>query len=210
MLFTGLKHTHQLLVVLFLLSILIKLILLFTNSAKFDVYRDKTKKAEMWVTILFLVLGIVMAFMKEGQFHTLFWVKLGMIGAAIPITIIGFKKKNKILSMLGVFVFIMSYGVSEMAAKRGVSKTAEVSAEQAGTVDHGKMLYDLNCALCHGEAGNKQLDGAADLSKSTLNESEISAIIQNGKGSMPSFGSLTEEEKSAISLYVKSLAGNQQ
>jgi hypothetical protein len=205
MLFTGLKHLHNFAVVLFLISILIKLVLLFTNSSKFDTYRAKVKVPEMIVTILFLVLGILMMVNKGGQFHSLFWVKLGMVFTAIPITIVGFKKKNKILSLIGVFMFIMSYGVSEMASKKGVVTTTEFAVEAQGTVEHGKALYENNCVVCHGEAGDKKLDLAADLKISTISDSEIQNMIKNGKGSMPRFSEFTEEEINALKEYVKTL-----
>ena len=175
--YTGLKHLHHLLVVLFLLSILIKLVLLFLNSNKFETFRNKVKWPEMIATILFLVLGIVMIVLKNGSFHTLFWVKLGMVLIAIPLTIIGFKKKNKILSLLGVFVFIMSYGVSEMATKKGPSNKTEISSAQAGTLEHGKILYENNCITCHGESGDKQLDMAANLQTISLSDLEIKNAI---------------------------------
>ena len=94
-----------------------------------------------------------------------------------------------------------------------IATEGETLAREAvfGTVEAVKTVSDLFLPISGKILEvNKQLDGAADLSKSTLNESDISAIIQNGKGSMPGFGSLTDEEKSAISLYVKSLAGTQQ
>ena len=204
--YTGLKHLHHLLVVLFLLSILIKLVLLFLNSNKFETFRNKVKWPEMIATILFLVLGIVMIVLKNGSFHTLFWVKLGMVLIAIPLTIIGFKKKNKILSLLGVFVFIMSYGVSEMATKKGPSNKTEISSAQAGTLEHGKILYENNCITCHGESGDKQLDMAANLQMINLSDLEIKNAITQGKGSMPSFASLSEGELDVITNYVKTLA----
>ena len=204
--YTGLKHLHHLLVVLFLLSILIKLVLLFLNSNKFETFRNKVKWHEMIVTILFLVLGIVMIVFKNGSFHTLFWVKLGMVLIAIPLTIIGFKKKNKILALLGVFVFIMSYGVSEMATKKGPSNKTEISSAQAGTLEHGKILYENNCITCHGVSGDKQLDMAANLQTISLSDLEIKNAITQGKGSMPSFASLSEGEVDVITNYVKTLA----
>jgi mono/diheme cytochrome c family protein len=204
--YTGLKHLHHLLVLLFLLSILIKLVLLFLNSNKFETFRNKVKWPEMIATILFLVLGIVMIVLKNGSFHTLFWVKLGMVLIAIPLTIIGFKKKNKILSLLGVFVFIMSYGVSEMATKKGPSNKTEISSAQAGTLEHGKILYENNCITCHGESGDKQLDMAANLQTISLSDLEIKNAITQGKGSMPSFASLSEGEVDVITNYLKTLA----
>jgi mono/diheme cytochrome c family protein len=205
MLYTGLKHFHYLLVVLFVLSILIKLILLFVNPTKFQAFRDKVKWPEMIVTILFLVLGIVMIVLKGGQFHQLMWVKLGMILVAIPLTIVGFKKQNKILSLIGVFIFIMTYGVAEMAAKRSKTVKVEVAQEQSGSVEHGKLIYENNCVVCHGAAGDKKLDLAADLTITALNELEIKQMISQGSNKMPAFSNLSETEVEAVKNYVLTL-----
>ena len=58
--FTGLKHLHLLMVILFLLSMVIKTILLFVNKDKFAAYKQKTKIPEMITTIVFLITGVVM------------------------------------------------------------------------------------------------------------------------------------------------------
>ncbi len=205
MLYTGLKHFHYLLVVLFLLSILIKFILLFVNPTKFQVFRDKVKWPEMIVSILFLVLGVVLLVLKGGQFHQLMWLKLGIIAIAIPLTIVGFKKQNKILSIFGVFLFIISYGVAEMASKRSKTVSVEVTQEQKGSVEHGKLIYENNCVVCHGAAGDKKLDLAADLTITALNELEIKQMISQGSNKMPAFSNLSETEVEAVKNYVLTL-----
>jgi mono/diheme cytochrome c family protein len=203
--FTGIKHLHLLLVILFVLSTLIKTILLFIDSSKFEAYRAKTKLPEIIVTILFLISGITLIILKGGGFHTLFFVKLGLMIVGIPLTIIGFKKQAKIPALIGTFLFIMTYGMAEMASKKAAVTTVDVSAQESGTLPHGTKLYTLNCVTCHGETGSKNLGGAADLSSSNFTEIQIADMISNGTKKMPAFNSLTEEENSAISLYVKTL-----
>jgi len=203
--FIGIKHLHVLLVFLFVLTTLIKTILLFVDSSKFETYRAKTKLPEIIITILFLVSGITLIIHKGGGFHTLFFVKLGLMVVGIPLTIIGFKKQAKIPALLGTFLFIMTYGLAEMASKKAVVTTVEVSTEELGTLSHGTKLYDLNCVTCHGKIGNKNLGGAADLTSSIFTEIQVTDMISNGTKKMPAFKSLTEQETNAISLYVKTL-----
>lgn len=203
--FTGIKHLHVLLVVLFVLTTLIKTILLFTNTKKFDNYRTKTKVPEMIVTILFLITGISMIVIKGGGFHTLFWVKLGLMATGIPLTIIGYKKKAKIPALVGTFLFIMTYGMAEMASKKAVISTVETSQEETGTVSHGAKLYTLNCVACHGDNGAKKLGGAADLTASTYNEDQIIKMVAEGNKKMPAFSTLNDSELKALSLYVKNM-----
>ncbi len=70
----------------------------------------------------------------------------------------------------------------------------------------GVELYKTNCTPCHGEDGKKALGGATDLSTSHLNADEISDVVSNGKGNMPSYGNqLSEEEISSLATYLQSL-----
>lgn len=146
--------------------------------------------------------------MKGGQVHDLFWVKVGMIVVAIPLTIVGFKKEKKIPAMLGAFLFIMTYGVAEMAAKRGKSISVAVDEDKVGSVEHGSDLYIVNCAVCHGPKGDKGMDGASNLQLTTLSKAEIETTIINGRGRMKSFEHFSSEELSALSSYVLSLKKN--
>ena len=203
--YTGLKHLHLLLVVLFVISILVKAILLFVNQEKFENYRNKTKVPEIIISVLFLVTGILMLVMKSANVHALFWVKIAMVFAGIPLGIIGFKKKAKIPAMLAAFLFIMAYGVSEMAAKKAVVTTVEVDENLLGTSEHGAALYEKNCVTCHGSAGAKQLGGATDLSASDLSELDAITVIGEGRKSMPAFKALSAEEIQAISKYIQTL-----
>ena len=93
-----------------------------------------------------------------------------------------------------------------MATKKGPSNKTEISSAQAGTLEHGKILYENNCITCHGESGDKQLDMAANLQTISLSDLEIKNAITQGKGSMPSFASLSEGELDVITNYVKTLA----
>ena len=202
--YTGLKHLHILLISLFVISVLIKTILLFVNEEKFDNYRKKTKVVEMIITMLFLVSGIIMFTMRSGGLHFTFHIKLTLILVAIPLAIIGFKKKNKALAFLATSLFIMTYGVAEMSSK----KMKEVHVELPTTdVNYGKALYEGNCTTCHGDKGASQLNGATDLSSADLSTFSITETIKNGSASkkMAAFKSLDSLEVNAIATYVLTL-----
>lgn len=204
--YTGLQHTHLLMVVLFLVSILIKTILLFIDQEKFEKYRKKTKVPEMITTFLFLITGIMMLVSKGGGVHFFLWVKLGVILVAIPISIVAFKKKKKYLALVGAFLFIMVYGLAEMAKGKANVEKVEVTQSINGSIEHGKLLYEKNCVVCHGEAGDKGLGGAANLIQSQLEEADTKSIIMNGKGDMPGYKeALNEQEIEALKSYVISL-----
>jgi len=205
--YTGLKHLHLILITLFLISILIKTVLIFVDEENFVFYRKKTKFVEMVITMLFLVSGIIMFTMRNGGFHFTFHIKLILIIFAIPIAIIGFKKKNKFLVFVSTSLFIITYGIADLSTKR----MKEVHIELPVTdVNYGKALYERNCSTCHGDKGARQLNGATNLSSDDFSLYAISETIRYGSLSkkMVGFKTLNNLEVNAISRYVLTLKTN--
>lgn len=202
--YTGLKHLHILLISLFVISVVIKTILLFVNEGKFDKYRKKTKVVEMVITMLFLVSGIIMFTMRGGGFHFLLHIKLTLILVAIPLAIIGFKKKNKALAFVATSLFIVTYGVAEKSNTVMKESHVEIPSTDA---NYGQALYEANCVTCHGNGGAAQLNGATDLSAAELSVSAIEKTIVNGstEKKMAAFKTLDSTEVKAIATYVTSL-----
>ena len=212
--YTGLKHLHLLLIFLFVASIMIKALLLLINQQKFESYRKKTKVPEMVITMLFLVTGVIMIFTKGwGGLHYFFHIKLFIMLIAIPLAIIGFKKKNKILGLISAFLFVITIGFAFKAGDNMKEVHLDPSTiKGSDPLAYGKAMYEANCAACHGVGGAKQLDGAADLSNS---DSEYSAlqigyiinegVVEEGVTKMNAFKSLDSTEVKAISEYVITL-----
>lgn len=204
--YTGLKHLHLLLVVLFTLSILIKAILVLTNSTKFEVYRKKTKVPEMVITMLFLVTGIIMFFVRGGGYHFFMHIKLTVMVIAIPLAIIGFKKKNKALGLVASFLFIITIGLALKSGDNMRVKHVDLAANDA---NYGKALYEVNCVTCHGDGGGAMIGKAADLTKSELTAEQIQNVIVAGIGKMNGFhDGLDSVEVKAIAEYVLTLKAN--
>lgn len=67
-------------------------------------------------------------------------------------------------------------------------------------------VYTKYCVLCHGNDGRRGLNGAGDLTKSTLLLEERIQQITLGKGLMtPYAGILTPEEIAAVAAYTMTL-----
>jgi quinoprotein glucose dehydrogenase len=84
------------------------------------------------------------------------------------------------------------------------------SPKQENYLEAGKRLYMLNCISCHGPerkgAGNyPSLLGA----NKKYNENTFHQLISSGRGMMPAFNSLTEQEKSAIASFILELKAEQ-
>ncbi len=91
---------------------------------------------------------------------------------------------------------------------------AVLGSAQEGEQHHppqaGQLLYETNCAGCHGEDGNGG-SGPALAGTSTLQDAErvINQILHGG-GRMPAFGSvLSDEQIAALTTYIRVSWGNE-
>lgn len=200
--YKGILHTHYLVVTLFLLIYVVKTILLLSNKndmlAKFS---KKIKVTEMIVSALFLITGIYLTTQLPfgGKYDYLFWIKLAMVFASIPVAVIGFKKGNKILAALSLLLITGAFGLAESYhKKKGIAK------DDTGILanDGGKSLYEAKCGLCHGSDGKLGVSGAKDLSQTELDAAAIKDIILHGKNNMQPVA-VSDEEAGTIAEYVQ-------
>ena len=199
---TGIRHTHLLTVILFLAIYLIKTILLLMNKdealAKFS---KGFKVPEMIISFLFLGTGIYMM-IQLPEIKSLLIIKIVAVLLSIPLAVIGFKKKNKMLAVASLLLIIGAYGMAEMSKKQK-SKSMEAISESDV---NGQKLYIASCALCHGEDGKLNRMGAKDLTLSTMDLNPRIEIIKNGKNAMTPFSDiLNEEQIKAVAEYTETL-----
>jgi mono/diheme cytochrome c family protein len=203
--YTGLLHTHKLVVVLFLLHYLIKTVLLVLNKNEaLEKYSKPTRIPEMVISALFLLTGVAMLVLG-ADVSNLLMVKIAAVLASIPLAVIGFKKKNKALAVLSLLLIVTGYGLAEMSrAKRG-KVVVDTSKVDGGLIAIGKTVYTQECQNCHGAGGDAMLAGAKNLKVTVLNHDEIISIIRNGKNTMAAYKSLSDEQVEGVTLYVESL-----
>lgn len=195
---TGIRHTHLLSVILFLLIYVIKTFLLLSNKneglAKFT---KIVKVPEMIISTLFLATGIYML-TQVPEIKSLLIIKIVAVALSIPIAIIGFKKKNKGLAVLALLLIIGAYGMAEMSKKQKSKALAGISKSNL----NGQVLYKAACISCHGADGKLGVLGARNLSESTMDLSARILLIEKGKAAMTPFeGILTEKQISAVAEY---------
>ncbi len=199
--YKGMLHLHYLVVTLFLLIYLIKTILLLSNKGDLlGAFTKKVKIIEMVVSFLFLATGIYLSTQLPfgGKYDYMFYIKVVMVLAAIPLAVIGFKKQNKVLAALSLLFITGSFGLAEVyGKKKGIPKDSVVA-----TANDGASLYKANCVVCHGNDGKLGLSGAKDISISTLNVDAIKEMILHGKNTMPA-AQLNEEQASMVAEYVQ-------
>ncbi|WPP53734.1 PQQ-binding-like beta-propeller repeat protein [Catalinimonas niigatensis] len=86
-----------------------------------------------------------------------------------------------------------------------ISLGSSVSEDDLARLPLGERLYTLNCTPCHGaeRKGNPAsgFPSLVDISSSRKRE-HIANVITNGKGMMPAFSKLSEEERKALVAYL--------
>src|SRR3954469_25112700 len=103
--YKGIFYTHLISVNLFLLIYLVKTVLLLTNKNEgLARFTKMVKVPEMIISTLFLATGIYL--LVQVGTTKLLLIKIGMVVLSIPVAIIGFKKKNKILALLSLLMII--------------------------------------------------------------------------------------------------------
>ncbi len=187
-------YTHLASVIIFLLHYAVKTILIFTSKEKLEQYSRPTKVPEMILSLVFLGTGVYMLLELPG-INNMMIIKIAVVLASIPIAIIGFKRKNKVLALFSFLMLIGAYGLAEMSKKRANKVDASGIS--------GKELFEANCARCHGADGKAGLMGSKDLSKSKMDINEMMVIISEGKGLMtPYRDQLTEQQILEIARHV--------
>ena len=159
------------------------------------------KVPEMIISVLFLGTGIYMM-IQLPEIKSLLIIKIVAVFASIPLAVIAFKKKNKMLAVASLILIIAAYGLAEMSKKQK-SKSMEGISESNVS---GQELYNASCLSCHGADGKLNLMGAKDLSISTMDLNARIEIITNGKNAMtPFLGMLNEEQIKAVAEYTETL-----
>jgi cytochrome c5 len=116
-----------------------------------------------------------------------------------------------------LLVTAASTGFALPPQEAGASK--KTSPEQLAKA---KKVYNLDCALCHGETGDGKTDIAKDMqltlddwtdpkTLATQSDAALIDIIRKGKGKMPpeDTGRATNDEVKGLVLYIRKLASNQ-
>ena len=207
--YTGLLHTHKLVVLLFLVIYVIKLGLLLFSEPNLDKMRMNkfVRIFEVILSVLFLVTGISMWVYVAEPFQSLFLIKIIAVFASIPLAVVGFKKKNKVLAILSVVLLFAAYGIAEVKKKSYLKpEKQDMVYNEAETSIYGKQLYQQYCQNCHGADGAAGLSGAKNLQTSMISDADARMQIKEGKGNMPAYEkALNDKQIDAVITHIKSL-----
>lgn len=113
----------------------------------------------------------------------------------------------KLLVMLACTVafFCAACGSAEEQINRRAA-TAQTAGSSTAAIPDGMAIFRQYCVVCHGADGKLALNGAKDLTVSTLTLEERVNTITNGKKLMTPFNEvLTQEEIKAVAEYTQKL-----
>jgi len=207
--YTGILHTHTLVVILFLLIYLTKTVLLLINKQdSLDKFSKKIKIPEIIVSSLFLITGIYLAY-NTGNVGNWLYIKILVVFASIPLAVIAFKKGNKILALFSLLLIIYAYGISETKSPNFKPDIIAENYENMASEEAAKLIFEDQCSNCHGMDGRGVLSGAKDLTESTLPIQEKIEIIKSGKNAMiPYEKKLSAQQIKYIAEYVHKMVVN--
>lgn len=206
----GFLHLHVTVISIFVLLYAAKVYLLLANkSAALDKLRSKTKIADMILGSLILVTGGYLTF-KMPSIETFLIVKIILVLASIPVGIVAMKKANKPMAIIALLIYVYVFALAKtdsltLKKEPYLTPLPAASSDSAAVQGEGEIVYTAKCALCHGADGKLMLNGAKDLSVSKLTKTETIEMIKSGKGLMPSFNELNEQQLNALADYVEGL-----
>lgn len=80
----------------------------------------------------------------------------------------------------------------------------DTSGKEIYLADRGQRIYTMNnCATCHGgdRSGTSSYPSLKEL-RNRKSETEVAALLKSGKGQMPSFANLSDEERNALIAFL--------
>jgi mono/diheme cytochrome c family protein len=150
----------------------------------------------MIVSFGFLATGIYLM-TRLPEINIFLIIKIVLVLASIPLAVVGYKKKNKVLATFSFFLIIVAFGLAQKAKN-------EKAGDKIVAVN-GKEIFEEKCTLCHGSNGKLGMSGAKDLSATALDHQNIVTIISEGKNTMASYKAvLSPEQIEAVANYIES------
>jgi mono/diheme cytochrome c family protein len=95
-----------------------------------------------------------------------------------------------------------------LAQAQVFAPSAPAGGTVAGDVDRGEVIFQRECAGCHGDGGTGGGVGPA-LFETGLDAADVSGAVQQGRGVMPA-GIVTGPEQADVVAYVVSISSPSQ
>jgi mono/diheme cytochrome c family protein len=206
----GMLHSHHLVVVLYLLLIVAGLGVMILRRAALEAFNKRARIGHMVLGSLMLLTGGYLAVKSPLGFSGLALVKYVLLLAAIGLAVVGLRRLKAALVAGSIVVLLYVYGISKtdslmLTPVADRMEKAWQATAMLPTTEKGKVLYTVGCVACHGANGKAGYLKSKDLTASRVDSSYIAALLKNGKGLMPAYGSLSDAQHAALVEYVQSL-----
>ena len=109
-----------------------------------------------------------------------------------------------VLGLIWAFFAFSGMSTSIVAAN---AVQAEESKPAAANADHGKELYAAQCASCHGAKAEGGFGPALAGDPMVGEADDFNKVVVQGRGSMPPFSNLSEQDLADLRAYLSSLGG---
>lgn len=219
---------HHVVILAFLVFYAYKVVLLLTGqTTMLDSLRARLPWLDGVLGTGVLLSGGYLALGYAGAWPWWLVVKIILVLALLPLSLVALRQKNRLLGLLTLLVFGYVYGIGytrSLTLHRtpyGESPTTPTDPRHGrmlsdgGTAARdtistggliGKMLYRENCIRCHGLNGDKCLYGARNLQQSTLSLEARIALVSHGRGKMPAFSPrLNDQQLQAVARFSQTL-----
>lgn len=121
------------------------------------------------------------------------------------------------VSLYGTMAPDFVYGRTSLDIDKMSGLVNPIAADSA-SVNRGRKLYQINCAVCHGPAGMGNgpvlkygvfppAIGAGSPAANTRSDGYIFGIIRNGRNLMPPYNRIEEPDRWDVVNYIRSLEG---
>jgi mono/diheme cytochrome c family protein len=114
--------------------------------------------------------------------------------------------------------YAYAYGANQQAIMAMAGLVNPMPAD-SGSLHRGRLLYQANCAVCHGVAGQSNMVGAqyrlppgpplgpGSNAANNLSDGYLYGIIRNGRNTMPSYSRIEDSERWDVVNYMRALQG---
>ncbi len=113
-------------------------------------------------------------------------------------------KRLHIVPLLAVILGLISAS-THLASSQATPAASTLAGQASNSNDVGAQSYSKHCAICHGQQREGILPGfppLLDISRQ-MTEPQIETLIHTGKGRMPGFPKLPQEEMTALLRFLK-------
>lgn len=203
---TGILHTHHLVVVIYTLFVLLNFVVVLAKRRNaLLAIKAKTRVVRVVFEILLLGTGIFLMVKSPVGFSNYIFVKWVALVLGIVFFIIGTKKMNSVLMFFSILMFVYTYflGITrDITLKPEEMRVHEAYLHAPDELTKGKDIYSIACVRCHGEDGKAGFRKAKNLAQSGLSDDAIAGYIKMGRGIMPSYSYMKEEEIQVLVKYI--------